>query len=428
MAKYKGFSPWLFKIVIMLIMFGELGRVGGMTVYKIKNGKKRDGTKSFRVTWFDQGHRHRCRTFESAAERLAFVREMKQEDAAKKAVERTARRSGDYVARFSRLDTETQNLLLGALDAITAAGGRAEDVREAVERHVAGMGGGHTVEEAVAGHLADVERLKRFKTFKNRRLYLKPFRESFGTVQLGRLSRSDCQGWILEEGITVGKSVQRHKALSALLRWAWRREWLRTNPMDGLERPRSERREEVPIFSADEAERLLRAAEKVAPRMVPYFAIGLFCGLRPERELTGLEGRDVDLEGGEIYVRWRLTKTMHERTVPVSDNLKAWLQRYPPGEKVGWSRTAIRRTVAEAKLTWTPDVMRHTRASFRLAQTRDPIRTADEMGHDVSTLKRHYANRRIPAAEVEKFWGIRPICNTDNNQKAQGERGHDDGK
>jgi len=59
-------------------------------------------------------------------------------------------------------------------------------------------------------------------------------------------------------------------------------------------------------------------------------------------------------------------------------------------------------------VAWPPDVLRHTYASFRLAMLRDPARVADEMGHDVAVLKRHYANRRIPPADVKRFWAIRP--------------------
>ena len=420
----------LFKIVIFLKMSEWEGIVGAMTTYRTRDFKKRDGTTSFRVTWFDRSHRHKCKTFESKEARWKFIREMKQEDNAKKEVERQARRSGDYVARFSRLDTETQNLLLGSLDAVVAAGGLAEDVKEAVDLYVPGLGGGHTVQEAIEAHLEEVARLRRPKTFKGRRDYLRPFAKAFGDVPLGRLTRADCRGWILEKDLTVSKSEHRHKALSALLRYCVRREWLRANPMDGLEKPRPDRPEEVRIFSVKEAQRLLRAAEKVSPRMVPFYAIGLFAGLRPERELPGLEGRDVDLKGGEIYVRRKLAKTGNERMVPISGNLRAWLERYPVGERVGWSGTEHKRVLKAAKLAWSQDVMRHTRASFRLAQTRDAVRTADEMGHEVATLKRHYANRRIPSEEVEKFWKIapkrtaKPKARRKNRQKGQGERGH----
>ncbi|MBR6023282.1 MAG: hypothetical protein IK066_12785, partial [Kiritimatiellae bacterium] len=332
---------------------------------------------------------------------------MLREEKAARQVENTARRKGEYVARFSRLEPDTQNILLGALDRIRSAGGSPEDVRAAVEAFAEGLGGGKCVGEALAGHLEGVKGKRAECTFRDRMQRLKSFGTQFGEVPLGRLSRGGCKKWI-DGGHTASEREHRHKALSAFLRDCVAREWLRENPMSGLKRERCRGREDVRIFSAEEAERLLRAAERVSPGLVPYYALGLFAGLRPQKELAGLEEKAVDVEGGMVWVPgWRV-KTRVAREVPVSKNLGAWLRAHPVEGRVRWSRGEHLRVVKEAKVAWSPDVMRHTRASFRLAQTRDPARVADEMGHDAATLKRHYANRRIAPGEVERFWGILP--------------------
>ena len=374
---------------------------------KFKLESTRAGGKiRYRASWWE-GRKHRSRTFESEEERQEWVKARRDEEKERRGVQRTARRSGDYVVKFSKLETEVQAALLGAWECIRASGGGSKEVREAAEAMADGLGGGVTVAEAVDAHVEEVRRTRRPGTAKDRAWQLKPLREMWGRRKLGELSRGACRDWI-SQGNTASARAHRHGALSALLRDCVRREWLRQNPMEGFSKPAEGKREEVEIFPAEVAERLLRTAEEKEPGMVPYYAIGLFAGLRPQRELRELAGRDIDLEGGEIYVRWGSTKTGQSRSVPVSPNLRAWLDCYPVKGRVGWNLYAHKRVLEAAGVKWSQDVMRHTRASYRLAETRDAVRTADEMGHNVATLKRHYANRRIPEAEVERFWGILP--------------------
>lgn len=377
-----------------------------MKTYKAVDRLAR-GKKVYAVEWWE-GRTHRSKRFLSDAERREFLKKKRNEDDTLQKVARRAKAAGDYVARFSRLTPEEQNALLGALEAMRAAGGGAEDVREAAAAHASGLGGGHTVREAVEAHVEEVARLRRPRTAEERKRILMGLVREHGDLPLGKLSRAVCREWISGKDLSIPTSAHRHAALSALLHDCVRRDWLKGNPMEGLAKPRAGRREEVAIFTPADAEKLLRTAERTAPELVPYLAIGLFAGLRPERELALLEGRDVDLEGKEIYVRRGNAKTGQERTVPVSENLCAWLRKYPVGEKVWYGRMTLRRVVKESGVEWKHDAMRHSRASYRLAQTRDATRTADEMGHDVATLKRHYANRRIPASEVARFWKIRP--------------------
>jgi integrase len=64
----------------------------------------------------------------------------------------------------------------------------------------------------------------------------------------------------------------------------------------------------------------------------PFLAIGAFAGLR-KNELQQLDWNEVNLERGFITVAAHKAKTRQRRLVPISENLKLWLQ--PLAQKQG---------------------------------------------------------------------------------------------
>lgn len=382
-------------------------RVG---IYSLETRARKNGEKRYAVSWWKKGHHH-SRTFASEEERRAWLKTQGREEKGVQSIRAAAAKAGDYVARFSRLPLEVQHALLGAWDRMSAAGGTAEDVSRAAQEAADGMGGGITVAEAVAAHLEAVGRVRRPKTLIMHRCYLAPLVAKLGERPLCSLTRGACREWI-EEGGSQGANRHRFEALSAFLNDCLRRDWMRDTPMRGLQKPPPPQAEEVAILSAEEAERFMRAAERVRPESAAYFALALFAGLRPERELPRAAIGHVNMDDGMIYVSRGSAKTWQNRSVPIPDNLRAWLGRYPPEDAIPYTRYWRKKVFAEAGISPASDILRHTCASFRLALTRDPARVADEMGHSVAVLRRHYANRRIPPADVERFWGILPSPKT----------------
>lgn len=381
------------------------GKVG---IYKLEELKLKNGKTSYRLTWWEKDHKHRSKTFVSEKERSRWLKAVKKKERSAARIRARAERAGDYVARFSRLPVDVQHALLGGWDRISSAGGEVDDILAAADARAASMGGGITVEEAVARHVEDLAGRLSPRTIGERRIYLSMLAASHGNTPLCALTRGTCREWI-EEGKTTAVRRHRHSVLSAFLNDCLRRDWLREFPLRGLRKDKMPMAEAVPIFTAAEAERVLREAEKSPfPERVSYIAIGLFAGLRPERELTDLAAANINIESRVIYVPHSRSKVRINRDVPISDNLFAWLRAYPVVRPVSAPRSFIRRIAAAAKVAWTPDVMRHTCASYRLALTRDAVRTADELGNSVDILKRHYANRKISPEEVARFWSIMP--------------------
>lgn len=378
-------------------------RVG---IYSLETRVRKSGEKRYALSWWKKGHHH-SKTFASDEDRKAWLKSQGREEKGVKSVRDAAARAGDYAARFSRLPLEVQHALLGAWDRLSRAGGTAEDVDRTAREAAQAMGGGITIRDAVAAHLEDAGKQRRARTMGNRRNYLRKLVEVFGDRPLCSLTRGVCRKWI-EEAEAPGARRNRHAELSAFLNDCVRRDLLRDTPMRGLRKPPPPQTEDVDILTAEQAENVMRAAERICVHSVAYFALALFAGLRPERELRMLRVGHVNLEDGMIYVSRGTAKTWQNRSVPIPDNLRAWLKEYPPEEAVPYTRYWRNKVLGAAGARRSADILRHTCASFRLALTRDAARVADEMGHSVAVLSRHYANRRIPPADVERFWNIRP--------------------
>jgi integrase len=164
-------------------------------------------------------------------------------------------------------------------------------------------------------------------------------------------------------------------------------------------------RGEVRILTAGQSAALMQAAEGV-PEMVPYFALGLFAGLRPT-ELRRLDWRAV--EEDHIRIGAEVAKARSRRLVDVSPALAAWLDgRRRESGPIHYSRRSHRSIVAAAGIEWTADVLRHTFASMHLAAFGSPAATAFQLGHaGVAVLDSHYKALVTPE-EAARFWAIRP--------------------
>ena len=72
-----------------------------------------------------------------------------------------------------------------------------------------------------------------------------------------------------------------------------------------------------------------RGKWRTREEMIPYLAVAAFCGLRAA-EIMRLDWSEIHLTGPERFVEVKAgnAKTASRRTVPVTDNCAAWLERY----------------------------------------------------------------------------------------------------
>ena len=245
------------------------------------------------------------------------------------------------------------------------------------------------------------------------------FARDFGSMQLGDITAEHIERWLNDyasrSGEPLGPQTRNNYLayLNAFFNFAAKKGHAVTNPVAKIDRARLDRRE-IAILLPDQVRRLLHAATKYAPELVPYFAIGLFAGVRPT-ELSRLRWEEINFDLKYIHITGEVAKVRNERYVDIEDVLMAWLKTYHresgpilPVNSYSFNKLFNRvRKDADLKDTWSPDSMRHSYGSYHVAKYEAKNKTALMMGHSVRMLDRHY-RRPLHRSDTTEFWSIMP--------------------
>jgi site-specific recombinase XerD len=163
----------------------------------------------------------------------------------------------------------------------------------------------------------------------------------------------------------------------------------------------------VSIYSCEEMSRLLYGAHNA---LVPFLAIAAFAGMRTA-EICRLDWSNVHLDRGFIECEAKMAKTRSRRLIPISDNLRAWLEplAQPCGKVVAYQSEdqAMRRFHRSIRFKWKRNALRHSYISYRLAVIADTARVALECGNSPDVIFKHYRELVTPE-EACKWFSIMP--------------------
>lgn len=145
--------------------------------------------------------------------------------------------------------------------------------------------------------------------------------------------------------------------------------------------------------------------------LVPYFALGLFAGVRPcfrDGEMSRLQPESINLDTGVIHIEPEVSKVRMKRLIRIQPNLAAWLRTYPlkryplvPGNMEKLHRFVY------PKFELSHDVLRHTFISMFVGKFRSIAEAALQAGNSEEIIRRHYLDLKSQA-EAEQFFGILP--------------------
>ena len=166
----------------------------------------------------------------------------------------------------------------------------------------------------------------------------------------------------------------------------------------------------VRIYTPDELRKLLEGAHEF---LLPVVAIGAFAGLR-SAEIARLDWKHVRFDRGFIECEAAMTKTRRRRLVPITDNLRAWIEplSVPEGPIVMHRKLASAFLLLGARcgIPWKKNALRHSYISYRLAQLPDTATVALECGNSPDVIFSHY--RELTTPEQAKEWfSIKPPMN-----------------
>jgi integrase len=163
------------------------------------------------------------------------------------------------------------------------------------------------------------------------------------------------------------------------------------------------------ILTVIEAARLLEAA---TPDILPYFAIGLFAGLR-RAELERLDWSEIDFDSRLIEVKAEKSKTAQRRLVTMQPNLRAWLLplRKHKGNvtpELGFRESFEQAREAAGISQWPENALRHSFASYHLAYFKNAASTALELGHHDSRITFAHYRELVKPKDADRYWNIKP--------------------
>jgi integrase/recombinase XerD len=221
------------------------------------------------------------------------------------------------------------------------------------------------------------------------------------------LQAVEVENWI--HGLGVGAQTMNNfrAVLSAAWGFAAKRGYASENVLGKVDKVKVTR-DHVATFTPAEVERLLNAAPF---EFVPFLAIGVFAGLRPE-EIKRLQWAEVSFGDRLITVNATVSKTAKKRHAEISGNLLKWLRPYA-GRTGAVACPNLQKLMRQSRRaagieTWPADVLRHTFASAHYAHHKNPAHTALLLGHrNQDMLMNHYRNLMKPV-EAAKFWKIVP--------------------
>jgi integrase len=237
------------------------------------------------------------------------------------------------------------------------------------------------------------------------RSILRQFAKFTGDVECSSVSMSHVKDFLFGRKCTHETRSGMRNRLSAFFSWCCDHGYTLTNPVRKVSLGRASR--VVPkIFTPEEVHRLLDTVRALDPALLPYFALGIFCGIRPD-ELKRLPQTCVRAADGIVDIPGTVSKTHDRRIVDLSPNAIAWLRSVNGGLRYARKRRIA--IIKAARVDWSHDVMRHTFASYHLQFHGSADKTAAQMGHhgNTKTLYRHY-RATVDAESAAAFWRIEP--------------------
>jgi integrase len=205
----------------------------------------------------------------------------------------------------------------------------------------------------------------------------------------------------------------RRGLLSTFFKFSLQKEWVLSNPVEKTVQHRiAHRRGSAVTLSAQQSAQLMEYVEDYqGGKMVPFFALILFAGVRPclfSGEILKLKAEDVRLDLGVIRIEPEVSKIRMQRQITIQPNLAAWLRAYPLERFpiVPINAKNMRRAMVE-KFALTHDVLRHTFISMHVAKFRSIGEAALQAGNSEAIIRNHYLNLKTPA-EAEEFFSIMP--------------------
>ena len=247
------------------------------------------------------------------------------------------------------------------------------------------------------------------------RYCLGKFTTKFGGESVQALTGTQIDDWLRTSGLSARTRNNLRSSVHTLFNYAKARRYLPKDhdEIDSVQLVK-DRDGEIEIFTPDEMTEVLSFSDE---RLIPFLTLGAFAGIR-HAEIQRLDWKDIRFDDGIIEIHASKAKTASRRTIPLLDNLKAWLLPFKKeaGHVTSHANMAfelhqlVKRVNAERAergikdtFVWKHNALRHSFISYRVAQTQNVNQVALEAGNSPQMIFRHYRELVRPADATKWF-------------------------
>ena len=280
--------------------------------------------------------------------------------------------------------------------------------------------------DAIKDFIADKTSEKvRPDTLRNLRGRLGWLEKRLPGVKVGEIPSDTVRKLLMRAGLSQQGRKNDRAAWNNFFNWALERKFTAANPIAPIKAKQFKGDDKEPeVMPLADVRKLLNAAyEYKDGKCFPYVALGLFAGLRPDKELARITWANIDLKQKLIRVSGDIAKKRGRRNVEVSANLvamlrpfalrnvqikpKNWLKDFSRVKRAAGYKSSsltLRKGESQDQLKeWPQDILRHTAVSFHYAKHKHEGRTAEWAGNSPDVIHKHYRGL-VPKKDVRPFW------------------------
>jgi integrase len=254
---------------------------------------------------------------------------------------------------------------------------------------------------------------------------LRKLEARFGDTFVSEIRKEDIREWFQSLPLAT-KTKNKHKGYAnQVFNLAVDFGYATINPVSRIKplRKRYSEEDKISILSADETERLFRAAD---PKIIPFLTLSFFCGIR-RATLERLDWSDVKFDEKRVIVPKHKGKNQSRYQVSLSENALEWLRPYVkesgsllvPATSINRAgasfgspsptatRNLIRGAAVRAGVTIPDNAGRHTFITMHVAFHESVDKTALEANNSSAVIEGNYLDI-ARAGDAVKYWRIFP--------------------
>ena len=240
--------------------------------------------------------------------------------------------------------------------------------------------------------------------------YANLFKQYFGKLRIKEVTHETVEDYLKSREMSQQTKKNNLRYLQNFFNWANHRNFYQgINPAKYWIKEIQIERKTAKYYTVTECEYILRETMKPEnQRIIAYFALGLFAGIRPD-ETEKLTWENIKMDTKEIFIPASISKTKADRQFVMSDTLYAWLSSVKNVQPLIPKKNLRRiKDAVTKKLNFIfTDGLRHTMATFHYAKYKNYETLKSIMGNSPNIIQKHYKGV-VSETEIEKFFALTP--------------------